>query len=213
MRTRAGILRLAVLPCLSVAAVLLAPLPAPAVADDWPSRFAEAFRTACVPQRLSYEGTLAEAKAAGWTAIDPAGHAEFGAIMARSAAAMEEEKADMPDMAFRSETFARQVEGRPLHLVVSFVESEFLDAVGCYLYDFEATEPVEASAVSTMLGIVPAQTHADETIVAHVWGPPPSMPRTLDTYMTFIPPGSPHVETTGFDGVVLKFSTSAPGEE
>lgn len=193
------------------AAALLAPLPA--LANEWPAQFAEAFRGACVPQRLSYEGTLAEAKAAGWTAFDPAGHAEFGAIMAKSAAAMEEEKADMPDMAFRSETFSREVVGRPLHLVVSLVESEYLDAVGCYLYDFEATEPVGASAVSNLLGVKPAQMHSDETMVAHVWGPPPAMPRTLDTYMTFLPPGSPHAETAGFDGVALKFSTSVPGEE
>jgi hypothetical protein len=39
------------------------------------------------------------------------------------------------------------------------------------------------------------------------------MPRTLDTYLTFIPPGSPHVGQTGFDGIVLKFTTSAPDRE
>jgi hypothetical protein len=39
------------------------------------------------------------------------------------------------------------------------------------------------------------------------------MPRTLDTHLTFIPAGSPHVAEAGFDGVVLKFTTSAPDGE
>lgn len=184
-----------------------------AVADSaWSKTFVETFRAACVPQRLSYDGTLAQAKAEGWTAFDPSGHRKFAAAMAKSDAGMAEAREEMPDLAFRSETFAKQVSGRPLHLVVSFTQSEFLDAIGCYLYDFDAAEPVDPQAVTAMLGIEPGQSMSDATMTSVVWGPSPDMPRTLDTYMTFLPPGSPHVEQTGFDGLVLKFSTSAPGE-
>jgi hypothetical protein len=192
--------------------LLLASTTVPVAASDWPARFVETFNSACVPQRLSYEGTVAQAKAEGWAEFQPADHSEFGAVMAKSDAAAKEEAEEL-EMSFRSSTFARDVDERPLHLVVSFMESEYLDAVGCYLYDFEATEPVPASAVSNILGIKPAQSHRDDTMTSYVWGPPPSMPRTLDTYMTFLPKGSPFAEFAGFDGVVLKFTTSAPDGE
>ncbi|MEQ8295123.1 MAG: hypothetical protein RIB55_01420 [Nitratireductor sp.] len=196
--------------------VLVTALSAPSgvqAGEDWSTRFATTFQESCVPQRLSYEGTLTQAGQAGWEVFTPAKQSEFGALMAKSAAALEEAKVDMPGMSFRAQTFARDVEGRVLHLVVSLMLSEPLDAIGCYLYDFEATEPVAAAAVSDVLGSKPAQSHSDETVVSHLWGPPPSMPRTLDTYLTFIPPGSPHAEQAGFDGQMLKFSTSQPRED
>lgn len=193
----------------ALGAILLLAGAGQAVASEaWAAAFAEAFRAACVPQRLSYEGSLEQARAEGWAGFDPAGHAEFEALMAKSAGALADAEADLPGMSYRYETFAREIAGRWLHLVVSFTESEYLDAVGCYLYDFAANEPIPASAVSNVLGVKPAQMHRDETIVAYVWGPP-SMPRTLDTYLIFVPAGSLHAEQAGFDGQVLKFSTSA----
>lgn len=198
----------------ALGAILLLSGAGGAVASDvWAAAFTETFRAACVPQRLSYEGTIAEAVGLGWARFDPVGHPEFGAVMAKSAEALKDAGEDLPGMSYRHETFAREVEGRALHLVVSFMESEYLDAVGCYLYDFAATEPVAAATVTNILGIKPAQAHRDETMVAYVWGPPPSMPRTLDTYLIFVPAGSPYAEQAGFDGQVLKFSTSAAGEE
>lgn len=47
-------------------------------------------------------------------------------------------------------------------------------------------------------------------LVSTVWGPPPGLPRTLDTYLTFIPKSSPHAAQVGFTGIVLKFSTLLP---
>lgn len=186
----------------------------PAVANPWSATFVETFKETCVPERLSYEGTLAQARISGWTPVEPASQAEFARVMDKSAAGLAEAKAEGLEIAFRSGTFARSVEGRDLHLVVSFAESDYLDEIGCYLYDFQATEPVDAAAVGQMLGIAaPAQSMDTAEIVSHVWGPPPSMARTLDTHLTFIPVGSPHAEQAGFDGVVLKFTTSAQDGE
>ena len=185
----------------------------PAVANPFSVAFVETFREACVPERLNYERTVGLAKTLGWVAVEPSSHPEFAKVMEHSAKRLEEAKADGLELSFRHVALARKVESRDLHLIVSFAESEFLDQIGCYLYDFAATEPVDAAAVGQMLGIaVPAQSMETEEIVSHVWGPPPKMARTLDTYLTYIPAGSPHVEKTGFDGVVLKFSTSAPEE-
>jgi len=184
----------------------------PAAAADFSAAFVDAFAKACVPQRLSYEGSVAQAKAAGWTAFDAASHSEFGAVMRKSGEGLAEANEEGIAIGFKSETFWKGVEGRALHLVVSFAESEYLDEIGCYLYDFDATQAVVANEVSGILGIKPAQSMNTAELVGHVWGPPPGMPRTLDTYLTYIPKGSPHVEQGGFDGVVLKFTTSAPDE-
>ena len=185
----------------------------PAAANPFSAAFVEAFRETCVPERLSYEGTVGHAKALGWVAVEPPSHPEFAKVMEYSAKGLEEAKADGLELSFQQVSLARRVESRDLHLIVSFTGSEYLDQIGCYLYDFAATEPVDAAAVGQMLGIAaPAQSMETAEITSHVWGPPPSLPRTLDTYLTYIPAGSPHVEQTGFDGVVLKFSTSAPDE-
>ena len=184
----------------------------PAAANPFSAAFVETFREACVPERLSYEGTVGHARALGWVAVEPSSHPEFAKVMEHSAKGLEEAKADGLELSFRQVSLVRKVESRDLHLIVSFTESEFLDQIGCYLYDFAATEPVPAADVSAMLGAEIAQSMETAQITSHVWGPPPSMPRTLDTYLTYIPAGSSHVEQTGFDGVVLKFSTSAPEE-
>jgi len=185
----------------------------PAAANPFSAAFVETFREACVPERLSYEGTVGHARALGWATVEPSSHPEFAKVMEHSAKGLEEAKADGLELSFRQVSLVRTVESRDLHLIVSFTGSEYLDQIGCYLYDFAATEPVDAAAVGRMLGIAaPAQSMETAEITSHVWGPPPSMPRTLDTYLTYIPAGSPHVEQTGFDGVVLKFSTSAPEE-
>ncbi len=184
-----------------------------AAANPFSAAFVETFREACVPERLSYEGTVGHAKALGWVAVEPSSYPEFAKVMEHSAKGLEEAKADGLELSFQHVALARKVESRDLHLIVSFTGSEFLDQISCYLYDFAATAPVDAAAVGQMLGIAaPAQSMETAEITSHVWGPPPSMPRTLDTYLTYIPAGSPHVEQTGFDGVVLKFSTSAPDE-
>ena len=194
----------------ALCAILLLSGAGHAVASEaWAAAFAETFRAACVPERLSYEGTLAQARSEGWADFAPAGHVEFAAMLEKTDDALREAEEDLPGMTYRQETFAQDVEGRPLHLVVSFAQSEYLDAVGCYLYDFDATEPVPASAISNLLGIKPARSHRDETMIAYVWGPPPGMPRTLDTYLIFVPTGSPYADQAGFDGQVLKFTTSA----
>jgi hypothetical protein len=193
--------------------VLLAAGASPAVANGFSAAFVAAFKSACIPQRLSYQGTVDHAKSDGWAAFEVVSHPEFDAVMKLSAKGLEEAKAEGLAVAFQYQAFAKTVSDRPLHLIVSLGETEYLDEIGCYLYDFSAEQAIVANDVSGALGIKPAQSMETAELSGHVWGPPPSMPRTLDTYLTYIPKGSPNVEKAGFDGVVLKFTTSAPDEE
>jgi len=186
--------------------------------------FVAAFGEVCIPERLSYKGTLALAGKLGWQHVVPGENADYDRFIAHAEALLAEEIAEVPDFSQGSDGawFTREIGGRPHLLAVSYLLTEYLDALGCYLYDFAATEPIDPEPVTELLGQPIAYTtdggdpfYAVDPaeLVTTVWGPPPALPRTLDTYLTFIPQGSEVATQTGFDGLMLKFSTSLPDRE
>jgi hypothetical protein len=206
---------------------LLAPLLAaalvagPALAEDRPgadaaydSAFVSAFEKACVPGRLSFEATKAQAAAEGWTAVPDDDHPELAALMATARqAAIDPE---YPDWSTDFAIYRNAILGAPAYLVVTYVLApDVINMIGCHLYDFEQTRMIDAEIVTALIGNPISNTVDDQGLVSYVWGPPCAMPRTFDTYLTLIKPDSPHLETTGFSGLTLKFETSepAPGED
>jgi hypothetical protein len=192
---------------------LTAPTPSSALDTQ---TFVDMFAAACVPQRLSYEGTKAQPTAEGWTVIAQEAHPELDALMTSAVRMIEENEEIEGSVAF--ELYARDVEGTPLHLVVTRSVAEMKDMdpfidIGCYLYDFAASAPPDPEPVGKWLDRPLAREQRDATISAFLWGPACPMPRTGDTYMTYIPEGSPHAETTGFTGLMMKFATAEPEPE
>lgn len=183
-----------------------------------------AFGEVCIPQRLRYKGTLALAEELGWQHVVPGENADYDRFIAHSDILLAGEVAKDPDFSQGSDGawFTREIEGRSHLLAVSYLLTEYLDALGCYLYDFAATAPIDPEPVTRLLGQPIAHTTDGgdpfyavdpELLVTTVWGPPPRLPRTLDTYLTFIPQGSEVAAQTGFTGLMLKFSTSLPDRE
>lgn len=178
--------------------------------------FVSEFAEACVPQRLSYPGTLENARGQGWTDVERSASPELDAMLAISeAAALDPEL----QATFEYQILAKSFEDTEHFLVVSrssFVidpEEDPVDPwilIGCYIYNLDATAPIDPEPVTALIGKPISSSISDETLTAHVWGPPCPMPRTGDTYLTFVPEGSPQAEATGFSGLVLKFSTSEP---
>lgn len=208
-----------VLPNVVLAAILALP-PAHAQAPN-SEAFVEAFGEACIPERLSYRGTLALAEDLGWSPVITGDVADYDRFIAHAADLLAKEVAEDPDFSQGSDGawFTREIDGRPHLLAVSYLLTEYLDTMSCHLYDFAATEPIDSDAVTRLLGQPIAYTtdggdpfYAVDPaeLVSTVWGPPPGLPRTLDTYLTFIPEGSPHAARVGFTGLMLKFSTSLP---
>jgi hypothetical protein len=200
---------------------LLAGVSSPAVAATYSQAFVSAFAEACVPGRLSYPGTQQAAVAAGWQEVESDHHPELAAMLAVAAKALEDPELDVT---YEDTFYARDIEGMQHHLVVarsSFVIGEPDDPlnpwvyIGCYLYNFDAGQPIDPSPVITLIGKPIAQTVEQDGLIGYVWGPPCPMPRTGDTYMSFIADGSPVAMQTGFSGLMLKFETSEPdpGEE
>lgn len=186
--------------------------------------FVAAFGEVCIPERLSYKGTLSLAEDLGWRHVVPGENADYDRFIAYSDALLAGEVAEDPDLIEETGNawFTREIGGRPHLLAVSYQLSQYLDALGCYLYDFAATAPIDPEPVTRLLGQPIAHTtdggdpfYAVDpaVLVTTVWGPSPRLPRSLDTYLTFIPQGSEVAAQTGFSGLMLKFSTSLPDRE
>lgn len=186
--------------------------------------FVAAFGEVCIPERLSYKGTVTLAEKLGWRALVAGENPDYDRFIAHSDALLAKEIAEDPDLFEGSggAWFAREIGGRSHLLAVSYLLSEYYDGAGCYLYDFGATAPIDPGPVTRLLGQPVAYTTnggdpiyaADPALfVSTVWGPPPGLPRTGDTYLTFIPEGSAFAGQAGFTGLVLKFSTSLPDRE
>lgn len=206
--------------CCLAALTLTAPFAAARADEAAERQFVAAFGEACIPERLSHRGTLDHVATLGWEPVAPGKNPAADRLIATAVAELAREKAE-DDFAFEGELafFTRTIGTRTYLLAVSAVLSEYIDLNGCYLYDFAAKEPVDPALVSTLLGTEPAySTDGDDPyyaadpaeLISTVWGPPPGLPRTMDTYLTFIPADSPIADRLGFTGAVLKFSTSLP---
>lgn len=188
-------------------------------ASTYDQAFVDAFAEACVPGRLTYDTTYAVALAAGWTLVERSDHPELAAVMQKS----DEMLASDPDfeMDIVGALFARDVAGSRHHLSVTqstFVIEEGDDPwvmVGCHLYNFDATQPLDPAPVTTLIGNPIARSVEQDGLVNHLWGPPCPMPRTGDTYLSFVTEGTPAFDLVAFSGIALNFSTSTPdpGEE
>lgn len=186
--------------------------------------FVAAFAEVCIPERLSYEGTLRLAEELGWRRVAEGENAERDRFIALTDSLLAQAFAEDPDLFQGSDMawFTRVVDGRTLVLAVNRLLTTFLDTLGCQIYEFGAPGPIDPSAVTELLGQpIAYSTDGDDPfyavdpalLVATVWGPPPGLPRTLDTQLMFIPEDSPQASEIGFSGLMLKFSTSLPARE
>lgn len=201
------------------AALLASGLTAAQATTAYDQAFVDAFAEACVPGRLGYDTTQQSALAAGWSVVERTDHPELTVIMDKSDAALAAET----EFEITSETvlFARDIAGSRHHLAVSYASFVFdedpdpWNTVGCHLYNLDAVTKLDPAPVTTLVGKPISRSEEQDGAVAVVWGPPCPMPRTGDTYLSFIAEGSPMADQTGFTGIALNFSTSVPdpGEE
>lgn len=201
----------------------LAAVPASASESaEYGPAFIDAFAAACVPERLSYQGTVANVESLGWTRAERSAHPELAKMMAVMDAGAEEAAEDM-QASFEYGLYAKPVADMPHYLVVSrasFIVEELSEEeepdpwifIGCYLYNFDASAPIDPAPMTALTGNPISRESNQDGLVAYLWGPPCPMPRTGDSYLTFIAEDSPHAGQTGFSGLMVKFETSEPDE-
>jgi len=194
----------------SALALLLSALPASASTPAaYDLAFVLRFEQACVPQRLSFEGTKAQALSEGWKAVSETDNAELGSMMAvAKKAAIDPE---YPDWKTDFAVFRHTILDAPAYLVVTHLAApDVINLVGCHLFDFDRQEMIDPALVTALIGNPIGESVDDQGLLSHVWGPPPALPRTLDTYLTLVKDESPLVAMTGFSGLTMKFETSEP---
>jgi hypothetical protein len=196
--------------------------PAAAAPSAYDIAFVAEFEKACVPGRLRYETSMDAAVDAGWLAIAPDAHAELRAIM--EMAESEALDSDLTDTSFEYTAYAKDIDGAEHYLVVSRSSAVIGDPddplnpwvfLACHLYNLDATAPLDPEPVTALTGNPISATHPGPGgTITHVWGPPCPMPRTGDTYLSFVAEGSPMAGMVPFTGISLNFTTSGlePGE-
>lgn len=206
---------------IGIAPILAACASSPTTSAPLRMDFVQTYERACLNEhRLSYEALVADAGGAGWTPIDKTHNPELSQMMAISETAMVDP--EFPEMTFEVSLFSRVRDAEEFILVIDRVtEPDIITLTGCYLYDLDAVQTLDPARVTALLehpiayetNVEGSDYYADPAeIITTVWGPPQKYPRQFDTYLTFIPPGSPLKAQTGFDGLVLKTSASEPDD-
>jgi hypothetical protein len=193
---------------LAVVALALAAAVGPARAET--DRRLEAFWATCIPDRQDFEATKRRAESEGWARAEGNEHPGLAAVLAASARMIDPEPG--VDMALAS--YGRTAGGQKFYLVVTHVMSEIIDFVGCYLYDFDTTTPVDIALITELAGAPPGEKKDEPgTIRAHKWDTPEALPGTWDIFESFIPKDSPVIAQAGFGGQVLKISSVDPKDK
>ena len=188
----------------------------------------EAFKTVCAhSDRRDYDRAVATVDAAGWARVADDDHPELAASLARVRA--EAADPDLP-MTFDHAAWAREIEGRRLHVVVSrtsavlraedhdddgdgIIQSwerrDVLTFLGCGVWDFDATEPVHPGLMTAWVGAVAVQTVDEPGVVqGGTWNVHHMMPGTGEVRLGFVPDEGPVQAMTGFSGVAITMITA-----
>lgn len=188
----------------------------------------ETFKTACVPHRRDLVKAAEALAADGWTRVSDDDHPRLAAAMARARA-----EAVDPELDMRVDfsVWARTRDGLRLHVVLNRVDAvigETRDSdgdgviqsweranpwvlLGCGLWDFEATGPLDLAVMNAWVGAEPVQ-FIDEPgqITGGTWNVHEMMPGTGEVHMGFVPEGGGMGIAPGFAGLSITMSSTPP---
>ncbi len=188
----------------------------------------EAFKAACVPHRQDMAKAAEALSADGWERVADDDHPRLAAAMARARA-----EADDPElnMTLDFSVWGRTRDGQRLHVVLnrvhamigetkdsdgdgviqSWERAHSWDQLGCGLWDFEATGPIDHAVMNAWVGAEPVQ-FIDEPgqISGGTWNVYEMMPGTGEVHMGFVPEGGGMGIAPGFAGLSITMTSALP---
>ena len=190
----------------------------------------EAFKAACVPHRQDMPKAAEALAADGWERVADDDHPRLAAAMVVARA-----NGSDPELQMTTDysVWGRTRDGLRLHVVLSRVDAvigETEDShgdgviqeweranpwiqVGCGLWDFEATGPVDHAAMNAWVGAEPVQViDAPGQIAGGTWNVHHMMPGTGEVHMGYIPEGGGMQIAPGFAGLSITMSSALPDE-
>jgi hypothetical protein len=181
-------------------------LGAAALADTTGDVRLDAFRDVCVPQRHDLAAMQALA-ATIWSSVGDDADETLARVMEAARKGMT--PAPGEKMIGIAVPYRREIDGRPLFLVLTNIRLEQAEINGCFLYDFAATVPLDAALVSGWLKESPTETVNEPGVMEGNTWTAAEYPGVVDLRSGFIPPGSPAQAIAGFSGVALALSAGA----
>lgn len=185
----------------------------------------ETFKRACVPHRQDLVAAAVALEADGWNRAADNDHPELAATMRR---AREEAMDPELEMTVDFTVWLKAVGGRRLYVVLNRADAilreeadddgdgEIQDwekenrfsLLGCGLWDFDATTPIDPAAMTAWVGAAPVQVFdLPDDIVGGTWNVFDMLPGTAEVHIGYIPEGSEMFGRTGFSGVSITMST------
>lgn len=181
-------------PMLLAALVLVAPAQSAAASAE--REMLDAFRSAC-SRTGEVEAMKADAAASGWKEMAEEVEPRVARLVKLGRDSVES------DAKVSGATFRRTLGGRDIFLIVSrYEDKEGIWGVGCRLYDFDATRPIEAKLLDRWMGKPPTaiQEPAPGFTKRH-WEPGWRDGITLE--VNHVPQNHPVGKTYGLSGNIL----------
>ncbi|MDP3802137.1 hypothetical protein [Brevundimonas sp.] len=190
----------------------------------------EAFKAACVPHRQDMAKATEALAADGWEQVADDDHPRLAAAMARARAEVDDPELEMT---LDFSVWGRTRDGLRLHLVLNRVHAMIgdtedsdgdgviqsweralsWDTLGCGLWDFEATGPIDNAVMNAWVGAGPVQfIDAPGQISGGTWNVHHMMPGTGEVHMGFVHEGGGMGIAPGFAGLSITMSSALPEE-
>ena len=197
----------------TVAASFAAMLALAATAAEADARV-DAFQSVCIEDRQDYDALTVTVIKAGWDEAVPGDHQELDALLQAAADSLAEEEAEDYLTGYKLAAFKKPLDQRMVYLLLTRIDSEYIDLVSCSLYDLDGDQPINPFLISEWLGQVPGERiNQPGVISAQTWGSPEKLPGTWDVYSAFLPEGGAASALTGFSGTLLKITSVDPKDE
>jgi len=165
----------------------------------------DTFREVCVSARANYATSRTAAVERGWTVVDGTQSAELQTVM-RTARTAHAQGTVVQNL----EAFGRG-EGS-VYVMLSELVVDGTRVNGCYVYDFEASGAVPASAFADLLPDPPSdERNIEGVLMTQKWDRPRLLSGVVHIRSGYIPSGSPAVQSTGFDGLALTVTSVSVG--
>jgi hypothetical protein len=179
----------------SILAVLLAASPAAGSASD--SLMLEYFKSACHRTGSDIEAMKADASSSGWTVMPDDGDPRIARLVKMGREAADE------DGKVSGANFRRSAGGRDIFLIISRYEDRTgFWGVGCRLYDFEASQPLDGRGLEAWIGKPPTAVQVPAPgLSKRIWEPGWRDGITLE--INHVPQGDPVGQQYGLSGNIL----------
>jgi hypothetical protein len=162
----------------------------------------DTFQRVCIESRTNYAASATAAEALGWAPASDAVRPELQRIF-EIARGFDLGEASMSQL----QAYNRAGE-EGIFVVLSEITMQGRPLNGCYVYDFDAAQPIPPDVFTSLLGSPPNEAiHEPGIITSQKWVGPAALPNVATLRVAFVYEGGEAAQFGGFDGVALAITS------